>query len=177
MLALFVVETNKDNNSDWLYINTFLKSFYEMGNSVLRPVYLNGKGNYKKASVKAEIDRKSNQYLSQKPIDGTIRVFYCIDTDDLSRTAKAAENKRKAEEIKNYCVGKGYGFIWFHEVIEQVFVRKRVKDKEKKAVAKQFAKNGSILFDIRELRCNDYDGCKAGTSNIDLVLRMQFESK
>ena len=177
MLALFVVETNKDNNSDWLYINTFLKNSYETGNNILRPVYLNGKGNYCKASVKREIEKWGSHFLSQKPIDDTIKVFYCIDTDDLSRTAKAVENKRKAEEIKNYCVGNGYGFIWFHEVIEQVFIGKRVSNNEKRAVARQFAQKSTIEIDRSKLRCNDYRECRIGTSNIDLVFSRFFSEK
>ena len=46
---IFVVETNKKCNSDWIYIKDTIEHFYDYERTEvkLRPVYMDGKGKYK----------------------------------------------------------------------------------------------------------------------------------
>ena len=179
MLAVFVVETNSNNKSDDIYVRKYLKSFYviDSGDDVIRTVYLGGKDKYDDSAKKKEINNLRLKYLSMYRTDRRIAVFYCIDTDDISRGPDANENRRKAKEIEEFCRRNGYEFIWFHEVIEQAFIGKRVSSNEKKSAAERFAKRNLSQFGRSKLCCSDYSLCKMGTSNLDTVLRRHFKEK
>ena len=43
---IFVLETNRKCNSDWLYIKEAIEHFYSIENVKLSPVYLDGKTKY-----------------------------------------------------------------------------------------------------------------------------------
>ena len=47
---IFVVETNKRVNSDWIYIKDTIERFYEYSRTQIKltPVYMDGRGKYKK---------------------------------------------------------------------------------------------------------------------------------
>ena len=47
---VFVLETNKQCNSDWIYIKDTIEHFYEYERTQVKfsPLYMNGKGNYRK---------------------------------------------------------------------------------------------------------------------------------
>ena len=176
MLAVFVVETNSRNKSDYLYIKKYLDTFFEIGDSVIRPVYLGGKDNYRGNAPQKEIRSWISKYLSTDRADRRT-VVYCIDTDDISRGPDADVNRRKAREIEDFCSRNDYRFIWFHEVIEQAFVGERVSNKEKGTVAESFARKNLQAFDRSKLRCASYNECRIGTSNIDMVLKQFFPEK
>ncbi len=46
---VFVVETNKKCNSDWIYIKDTIEHFYEYDRTQVKfsPAYMDGKGKYK----------------------------------------------------------------------------------------------------------------------------------
>ena len=49
---IIVVETNKECDSDWMYIYSAINYFYNVNQDIkLTPVYMNGKSNYCKRSV------------------------------------------------------------------------------------------------------------------------------
>jgi hypothetical protein len=177
VLAVFVVETNSRNKSDFLYVKKYLDTFFESGSNVVRPIYLGGKDKYEDASRVREINSLVSKYLSVDREDKRIVVFYCMDTDDISRGPDASLNRKKAQEIEQFCKRKGYEFIWFHEVIEQTFVGKRVSDNEKGKAAVQFVKRNLCNLDRTKLRCDSYSECRPGTSNIDAVLSRYFMGK
>ena len=177
MLAVFVVETNSRNKSDYLYVKKYLDTFFESGNNVVRPIYLGGKDNYKDSSRLKDIKKLISKYQSIDRDDERAVVFYCIDTDDISRGPDANRNRSKANEIEDFCRRNGYEFIWFHEVIEQSFVGKRVSDNEKGKAAEQFVKRNLGNLDRSKLRCGSYSECRPGTSNIDAVLNRYFTGK
>ena len=54
---IFAVETNRKCKSDWIYIRDTIDRFYEYENTRIKltPVYMDGKGKYKK---KTESDTK-----------------------------------------------------------------------------------------------------------------------
>ncbi len=47
---IFIVETDKSCKSDWIYIKDTIEHFYRYENTQVKftPVYMGGKGNYKK---------------------------------------------------------------------------------------------------------------------------------
>lgn len=63
MLAVLVVETNRANGSDYIYLRKYLKSVYDSSNDVLSPVFLEGKGNYNKPARVKEIRKKISENI------------------------------------------------------------------------------------------------------------------
>lgn len=179
MLAILVVETNIKNKSDDIYVRTYLKAFYQISETddVIKTIYLEGKDNYNNSAIAKKIKGLSDHYLNIKRVDETVVVFYFIDTDDLSRGPAANENRNKIRIIEDFCSRNDYRFVWFHEVIEQTFVGKRVSNKEKGTVAESFARKNLQAFDRSKLRCANYNECRMGTSNIDMVLKQFFPEK
>ena len=59
---IFVVETNKKCQSDWIYIKDTIEQFYSYNRTQvkLNKVYMDGKGNYKKKQK--EIQKQISQY-------------------------------------------------------------------------------------------------------------------
>ena len=59
---IFVVETRKTCNSDWIYIKDTVEHFYSYERTELKltPIYMDGKGNYFKK--KKEVESKIKQY-------------------------------------------------------------------------------------------------------------------
>ena len=58
---IFVVETNKQCNSDWIYIKDTIEYFYvyERTRVKLSVVYMDGRGNYNSKKKEKEIKRLS----------------------------------------------------------------------------------------------------------------------
>ena len=79
MQLIFIVEANKDSQSDYLYISETLKKYYNTLGHKLTPIYLYGKGNYNKK--KAEIRRNISKY------SGTTHIFMCYDIDNPNNQA------------------------------------------------------------------------------------------
>lgn len=104
-------------------------------------------------------------------------VIYFIDTDDISDGPNANENRMIDQEIMSFCNNNGFEFVWFHEVIEQVFVGRRVSKKEKKTVAERFSSEDAKRITRSKLCCVNYNGYRMGTSNIDMVLCKFFAEK
>ena len=61
---IFVVETNKKCNSDWIYIKDTIEHFYvyERTRVKLSVVYMDGRGNYNSKKKEKEIERLISQY-------------------------------------------------------------------------------------------------------------------
>lgn len=70
MLVIIVLETNNKEGSDYIYFKSILNRFYEeRGTGIsIKPVFMNGKGNYVK--VESKIKKLINQY------DGISKVIY-----------------------------------------------------------------------------------------------------
>ncbi len=176
MLAIFIVESDNKSKSDYLYISKYLHHFFNVGKQdVIRPVFLGGKGNYRKRSKESEIKGFVEKFKSYKRDDDRIVVFCCIDIDDISRTGSAHENRVYAKTIHDYCCDKNWEFVWFHETIEEVFVGKRVSDKDKYRTARSFAVERLDSLKDCSFKHESYSGCVSGTSNLDIVLGKYFE--
>lgn len=174
MLALFVVETSKNNKSDWMYIKQYLDTHFQKNpNDVVRPIYMAGKGNYSANRIMNEIDKQTRNYKSQVHKDMRIIIFLCIDIDDTTSSDNAKANEKKAKEIKDFCVKKGYNFIWFYKDIENVFLGHSVINKNKMEAAQKFLRNSKII-NIEKFKYNDYSSCINGSSNLHTILLKYF---
>ena len=124
-LLLFCVESNKQEQIDWLYIESMVKHmFVENNNIVRRPIFMNSRSRYNSAKVLKEISRyRSTSYES-------ISVIFCVDTDKYEANAN---QKKEFESIVKYCSANDYDLVWFCHDIEEVCIGHSVSDSEKKA--------------------------------------------
>lgn len=154
MLYIFLVETNKNNKSDEMYIKSLLNKRYDYLGSKLKFIYLDGKGNYNKKEK--EIKNLKSKY------NGKTKVFMCIDLD---RTDKQPYNLELNNEIMKYCRKNDFEFIWFNENIEQVFLGRSVDATCKKTEATGFFTSKKIDYmEVKNLKVREWN--RKGTSNI-----------
>ena len=152
-LLVLCVETGKEADTDPKYIDKTIRSFYVVNNDIkISYVYMNGKGNYNKKSVEAQIKR---QYSGD--FDET-RVVYCIDIDDMADSDTIRQNIK----IKEYCESLNYDFVWFCRDVEEVYLHKRIDKSEKVNEAKKFSR----LSDL----------CKATRESLSANSTMQYKS-
>ena len=80
---IFVVETNKKCNSDWIYIKETIENFFDYDNTQIKlsRVYLGGKGNYNSKTAQRDINRLIKQYTSTSK-NNRSEVLYCADCDE-----------------------------------------------------------------------------------------------
>lgn len=168
---IFVVETDKKCKSDWVYIKDTIDSFftYDTAQIKLSPVYLNGKGNYR--TKEKEISLLESQYRSTSR-NNSSQVIMCLDCDDYDIKPEDMEFLNSA---KQYCMGKGWDFVWFCKDVERVYIGKKVPDKEKKEEAAKFkAKKCIELVEKSSLTSDAYI---QNTSNIINVIKKYLGEK
>ena len=161
---IFVVETNKKCDSDWIYIKNTVEHFYtwDSWNIKLTRVYMDGKNKYK--SKEKEIQRNIKQF-KQHSRNGESIVIYCFDCDNYDNNPL---DKRFLEEASNYCRCLGYKFVWFCRDVEDVYLGRRIDSALKKKESAKFASNCKIkTVTERKLRSNHY---AEKTSNILTIL-------
>lgn len=163
---IFVVETNKKCNSDWIYIKDTIEHFYvyERTKVKLTVVYMDGRGNYNSKKKEKEINGFVSQYSAASKSNQS-RVIYCFDCD---KSSSNPDDLKFLEDAKKYCDGKEYDFIWFYKDIEQVYIGRKVDDSQKKKEAAAFkAKKLIANVDAKRLSADNY---RINTSNIMNVL-------
>ena len=163
---IFCVETNKQTKSDYIYINSVIRWFYQdlPANIKVSTVYMNNKYNYNSNKVKKEISNYEKQYRAASKNNHS-EVIYCFDCDDYDIKA---EDKVFLKTAREYCENNGCRFVWFCKDIEQVFLRERINDNEKKVRAEVFQRKKMIRnlnFSIFES-----DSYQVYKSNLGLVL-------
>lgn len=168
---IFIVETNKKCKSDWIYIKDAIDRFftYDPAQVKLSTVYLNGKGNYR--TKEKEISLLVSQYSSTSKGNKS-QVIMCLDCDDYDIKAKDMDFINNA---KQYCVEKGWDFVWFCKDVERVYIGKKVPDKEKKEEAAKF-KAKKCIGNVKKssLTANTYT---QNTSNIINVIKKYLIEK
>ena len=163
---IFVVETNKQCNSDWIYIKDTREYFYvyERTRVKLSVVYMDGRGNYNSKKKEKEIKRLISQYSAASERNQS-KVIYCFDCDEYNNNP---DDLKFLEDAKKYCDDKGYDFVWFCKDIEQVYIGKKVDDSQKKKEAATFkAKKLIAKVDSDRLSVGKY---RINSSNIMSVL-------
>ena len=168
---IFVVETNKQCNSDWIYIKDTVEHFYKFDRTQVKltSLYMNGKGNYRKIEKKAM--SLVNAYKSTAEGNHT-KVLYCFDCDNYDNNTK---DLKFLNEVRQYCEDKGFEFVWFCKDIEQVYIGKKVENGQKCREAALFKKKKLITnVDPNKLSVDSY---RINTSNILHVLSCNQELK
>jgi hypothetical protein len=118
------------------------------------PVFLGGKNNYDKCL--SRISTLIKKYGSPK--DSI--VIMCFDTD------LGGDGEKYNKSINQFCRCNGYQLVWFNRVVEEVFLGKKISNKDKKREAEKFLRESKIEM-------TDWDKClhkglsqEPGTSNI-----------
>lgn len=168
---VFVVETNKKCNSDWIYIKDTIEYFYEYDRTQVKfsPVYMDGKGKYK--SKEKQVTQIVRQYSAMSKTNHS-KVLYCFDCDDYDSNP---DDQKFLKEAKQYCDSKGYDFVWFCKDVEQVYIGKRVDDSQKKKEAATF-KARKLINKVDQKRLSG-DKYQISTSNIMKILDCNQELK
>lgn len=137
---IFVVETNKKCNSDWIYIKeTFNQLYsYNQAHVKLSVVYMDGKGKYQ--TKKKEVDKCIKSYKAGSK-ESKSEVIYCFDCDDYDTNPADLKFLKDAQQ---FCAQNGYKFVWFCKDIESVYLGKKVPDAKKKNEAASFKAKGGI---------------------------------
>lgn len=163
---IFVVETNKKCNSDWIYIKDTIEYFYSYDRTKVKlsVVYMDGRGNYSSNKKKREVKSYISQYNAGSKTNKS-KVIYCFDCDEYINNP---DDSKFLEKAKKYCADNEAEFVWFCKDVEQVYLGQSVNDSQKKKEAAGFkAKKEINNIDIKKLSEKNY---KTGTSNIINVL-------
>lgn len=168
---VFVVETKKQCKSDWMYIKETIEHFYgyERTQVKLTPVYMDGKGKYQKK--KKEAESKVKQYSATSKANRS-KVIYCFDCDEFD---KKPEDLEFLNTAKCFCDKEGYEFVWFCKDVENVYLGKRIDDKQKKKEAENF-KIKRLISKIDENNLSE-EKYVTGKSNILRILDGYSELK
>ena len=127
---LMCVETNKQSDTDSVYIFCTISHYYEESRKISRKiVHLGSKTKYRDGKIQKEINR------FKKGFPGETYVIYFIDTDEY---AAKPEDKKLLEEIQEYCSQQEYDLILFDKDIEDVFWGEQCPNTEKVKKARQF---------------------------------------
>lgn len=161
---IFVVETNKKCNSDWIYLKDTIEHFYsyERTQVKLSPVYMDGKGNYR--TKKKEVQLKIKQYSATSK-ENHSTVIYCFDCDEYDNNS---DDLTFLKEAQKFCKNENYQLAWFCKDIEQVYLGKRINKIQKKSEAEKFKKNKEISNITPKILCEK--NFKINRSNILCVL-------
>ncbi len=167
MQLIFLLETQKANQSDYIYIHSFLNFFYQKCGDKYSEIYMNGKGNYDKKEK--QIQEKMAKYI------GHSEVFICIDVDCVQLDYNQKELNKK---IEIYASQHQYHVIWFKGTIEEVFCGERVTNKQKTMRANHFLRTNEIQrLELKKLEIKNYDILKNGESNIKYILDSYLKAK
>lgn len=158
---IIVVETNKRNKSDWMYIKSTIDHFYNYDSSEIKfsPVFMDSKTKYK--DKESEIQKLISKYGPNNQSE----IIYFFDCDNYDTDST---ERNFLEGAKKYCESKGYQFVWFCKDIELVYWGKKVDKSKKKEEATKFLQKKEIKnIAAKKLSVNK---CQNNTSNILLVL-------
>lgn len=166
---IFVVETNSQNKSDWIYIKETIDHFYNTRDVKLSPVYMDGKTKYQKKTK--EITKLISRFKGASK-NNTSRIIFCFDTDNIDNSP---QDNRFFEDVKQYCMTNHLDLIWFCRDIENVYLGKTVPDKDKKKEADSFKRQNQILY-VNSVKLNS-TVVRNNTSNILPILDQYLRRK
>ena len=168
---IFVVETNRSCNSDWIYIKETIKRFYKNDVQVkLSIVYMDGKTKYTDNKVKNGITKYIKGYRAGAK--GGSKVIFCFDCDDYDNKPR---DKKFLEEVKDFCKKEGHEYVWFCKDIERVYLGYKVSDSKKKKEAEDF-KRYELINKVTESSLLE-KAYKVNSSNILVILDKFLERK
>lgn len=163
MQLIFVVETSKESQSDYVYVSETIEKYYHILGHKLTPIFMSGKGNYNKKED--EIRKCVSKYK------GDSVIFICYDIDNPNKPTYSLN-----QDIFNYAKDKGYELIWFYEDVELVYWKKEVSKSEKTKYSKKFLSQNKI-DGILEKDLNQSKISQKNSSNILSVLDKYLRRK
>jgi len=156
MQLIFVIETDKKSQSDFMYIKSTLQRFYKTEGDKFTPIFTGGKGNYNK--VESQINTLKDKYKKESI------VYICYDVDNQMKPTYKLN-----ASIEKYAKTKGYYTIWFNEDVEQAYIKTSIPDSEKTKRANQFINHNEINnINVKSLEQNTIS--MKCSSNILIVL-------
>ena len=173
-LLIFVVESKSGKeNSDGVYINVTLRNFYDYGNdTIIRYVYMNGKGNFDKRSTLNQI----NKYiLDSRKIDPKthIYVYYVFDKDKIYNSN---EDVSFVKNVEVFCKTNDYHVIWMNRTIEEVFLNEIVERHQKVKMASRF-QSRNMIEKVNPKQLSTVNADNQNTSNILNLLDQVLKRK
>ena len=169
---VFVLECNREDKSDAIYLNEVLNHFYVFENDRYSQVsrqniFLEGKGKYK--SVKNRLQNEM-RIFSKEGVES--KVIYMIDLDSNEPNYKKGTLNRN---IMDYCENNGYDLIWMCENVENVFLGLEPSALDDKTeAAKDWARNENKELNAVKLSKTNIQKC---CSNILLILDKYLKRK
>lgn len=164
MLLIVVTEGDPKREIDWKYIKSFLDYRYGIRNKVkLKSICLASKSKFQTALPK--IQNEISRFFKMRPGSSEpVVVCLCFDTD---YGAPAQEQNQRIEEFAR---AHGYRLAWMHRDVEEVFLGRRIPDKEKVRASDAFVnKQGIASVGLHKLLASKFDGAPYGVSNIAVV--------
>ena len=174
-LVIFVIETKSDKeNSDGVYLRETVEKLYEYdrSNTIVKFVFMNGKGNYNKSSVVNKMDSYI-EHAKEIDKDTICSVLYVFDKDN-DDTSRRDENFNAG--VVDFCNCNGYQLIWMNKNIEEVYWKQEASNKQKVTMAGKFKKTSQITkVDVATLSVSKAH--RRYTSNILLELDKVLDRK
>ena len=170
MQLIVVFETNKKAETDRIYFRAYFNALtgYDDPHSPFfrkikwDEIFAKSKGNMVKEGSK--IKELQKMYLSQHPGEQSF-VVLCADTD------YGRDGESENEKIAQYCRQNGYIHVWFHRVVEEVFLGHEVSKNEKTKAAKRFERQKhSDISNEKKFFAKSYQNGSFGSSNVGCVL-------
>ncbi len=175
---IICVEANKESKSDYIYIKKTIEEFFDLDLSVVKlsPIYMGGRGNYASNKIRKEIKRLSNQYNSTS-LNNENSVIFCFDCDDYDTNS---EDENFITRAKQFCDKNNYDFVWFCRDVEDVYLKRKVPDNQKRKEADRFItgkKIESVRAEVLSEKGNSLSDFRIHRSNIFSVLEKYLKKK
>ncbi len=160
---IFVVEADEKSRSDYIYIKSIVDEIYgtQQSNDIkLSPVFMGGKGNYKKNSILKQINNLQKAYKR----NGETKVIYCFDTDKYESNVG---NKNELSMEEKFCRDNSYEFAWFCHDVEEVFLGRSVDDSKKTEEARHYLSGEGVRnVKVDNLRSETMSKCKSNLLSV-----------
>ena len=162
MIRLIVVcETRASSKTDYKYIKSVIDYYYKPRSYSIKPIYATSKSELIKQ------DKKIEKEISDYPGQVVVVLFADVDLG----------NDNLNNKIINYCNNKKYELVWMNGTIEEVFLGRKVSNKQKTKEANKYLEHYLKILPL----LNNLDNSSALTSNrssnIILVLDKILERK
>lgn len=162
MIRLIVVcETRASSKTDYKYIKSVIDYYYKPRSFSIKPIYATSKSELIKQDKK--IEKEINDYPGQ-----TIVVLFAdVDLGDDNLNNK----------ILNYCNNKKYELVWMNGTIEEVFLGRKINNKQKTKEANKYLEHYLKILPLLNNLENSSALTSNRSSNILLVLDKILDRK
>ena len=123
MIRLIVIcETRSSSKTDYKYIKSVIDYYYKPRSYSIKPIYATSKPELIKQ------DNKIENEIKHYPGQAIVVLFADVDLDDNDLNSK----------IISYCNNKKYELVWMNGTIEEVFLGRKINNKQKTKEANKY---------------------------------------